>query len=107
MRLAIRRKNLTLARALYGGSLENLSNAVGSLISTSMLSRLPTGDSEISLTLARRIKQKLGLPEFWLDRDNHALLKMDSTNCQVHAQTTQLPDDKKQHLIALLTPAKS
>jgi hypothetical protein len=107
MPLAIRRKNLILARALYGDSLQNLSKAVGSLISTSMLSRMSTGDSEISDTLARRIEQKLGLAEYWLDRDNHGLLKMDSMDYQVHEKATQLPDDKKQHLIALLTPAKS
>lgn len=107
MPLAIRRKNLILDGALQGGSLENLSEVVGALISTTMLSRMPTEDGEISHTLAKRIEQQLGPAKFWLDRDNHALLKMDSMDYQIHEQTTQLPDDKKPHLIALLTLAKS
>jgi plasmid maintenance system antidote protein VapI len=103
MTMTIRRKNLMIARALYSGKLDNLSKAFGPSMSVAALSRMSTGDTDITDTIARRIEQKLELAEFWLDRDNEALLRMSYIDHQVHQQTTHLPDDKKQHLIALLS----
>jgi plasmid maintenance system antidote protein VapI len=107
MIMTLRRKNLMIARALHEGLLGNLAKAFGPSMSEATLSRLSNGNTEITDTLARQIEQKLGLAEYWLDRDNESLLRMSYIDHQVHLQTARLPDDKKQHLIPLLSPARS
>jgi plasmid maintenance system antidote protein VapI len=103
MTMNLRQKNLMLARSLFGGMFGNLARAFGPSMSTTALSRMSTGEAEITDTVARRIEQKLGLAEYWLDRDNDSLLRMGYLDHQVHLQTSRLPDDKKRNLISLLS----
>ena len=94
-----RSKNLDLIRWLNFGH-ENTAKKLISLTNANYLSKMATGDMEISDHNARSIESTLKMPSGWLDRDNLALINMTAIDSDIYQATKELPDEAK---IALLT----
>lgn len=98
-----RSRNLDLIRWLNFGH-ENTAKKLVSITNANYLSKMATGDMEISDRKARSIERATELPLGWLDRDNIAMLKMTPLECQIHQLVSQLSQEKQSALLALLTP---
>jgi hypothetical protein len=67
---------------------------------------MATGDMDISDRKARSIELALKLPEGWLDRDNIALLRMASSEYELHKILAGYPDDTRVALRSFLSAPK-
>lgn len=99
----IRSRNLDLIRWLYRGH-ENTAKLLSPVANSNYISQMATGDREISDQEARSIEKYAELPADWLDRDNIAILKMTSTESQIHQMVKALPEHKQVALLKLLAP---
>jgi hypothetical protein len=99
MSFITRSKNLDLIRWLNFGH-ENTAKKLVRLTNANYLSKMATGNMEISDHDARSIESILKMPSGWLDRDNVALINMTEIDSDIHQAMKELPDEAK---IALLT----
>lgn len=96
-----RSKNLDLIRWLNFGH-ENTAKKLISLTNANYLSKMATGDMEISDHNARSIESTLKMPAGWLDRDNLALINMSAIDSDVFQAMKDIPDDAKVALLAFI-----
>ena len=94
--------NLDLIRWLNLGH-DSTAKLLSSVTNSNYLSKMATGDMEISDRKARSIERAAGLPQGWLDRNNIELLKMSLVEHQLHQVITALPQEKINALRALLS----
>ena len=100
---AIRSKNLDLIRWLNHGH-ENTAKKLAAIITnTNYLSKMATGDMEISDRKARSIEKTLDLPTGWLDRNNVELLHMTYTEFKLHEQLDNCSDNAKDGLVQFVS----
>ena len=59
------------------------------------VSKMATGDMEISDSMARSIERELDLPEGWVDRDNVEFLKTSKTDFQLTQMIVGLSSEAK------------
>lgn len=100
-----RSKNLDLIRWLNFGH-KNTAKKLISLTNANYLSKMATGDMEISDRNARSFEDTLKMPTGWLDRDNLALIKMTAIDSDIYQATTALPDASKAALLAFVRTLK-
>ena len=105
MTTTTRSRNLDLIRWLNFGH-ETTAKKLVSLTNANYLSKMATGDMEIGDRKARSIERATELPLGWLDRDNIAMLKMTPLESQIHQLVSELPQEKKSALLALLAPER-
>ncbi len=98
-----RSKNLDLVRWLNLGH-KNTAKKLVSLTNANYLSKMATGDMEITDHDARSIERILKLPNGWLDRDNIELINMSGIDSDIYQAIKVLPDVSK---VALHTFIKS
>lgn len=98
-----RSRNLDLIRWLNYGH-ENTANKLAYVTNSNYVSKMATGDMEISDCNARAIEKAVQLPVGWLDRDNISILKMSPLQSQIQALVAMLPEEKQTALLRLLTP---
>jgi len=93
-----RSTNLDLIRWMNFGH-ENTAKLLSSVISNAAyLSKMATGDMEITDRRARSIEKELGLPLGWMDRDNVAFLKTPKDDYSLLQAIARLPSEAKVHL---------
>lgn len=98
-----RSRNLDLIRWLNYGH-ENTAKKLASITNSNYVSKMATGDMEITDRRARAIERAVELPAGWLDRDNVSILKMSPPQSQIHALVAALPEEKQTALLRLLAP---
>ena len=97
-----RSTNLDLIRWINFGN-ENTAKILVSIITnTAYLSKMATGDMEISDRKARTIEKVLKLPSGWMDRDNLAILRTPAEDMVVLATLPKLSTDAKVNLAKFL-----
>jgi hypothetical protein len=101
-----RSKNLDLIRWLNFGH-ENTAKKLISLTNANYLSKMATGNMEISEHNARSIESVLKLPSGWLDRDNLALINMTTVDSDIYQATKALSDASKTALLAFVRTLKT
>lgn len=106
MPTTVRSRNLDLIRWLNYGH-ENTAKKLSHITNSSYVSKMSTGDMEISDRRARSIEKAVELPVGWLDRDNVAILKMTPIEAQIQIFVATLPEEKQSALLKLLTPDNS
>lgn len=100
---AIRSQNFNLMRWLNGGH-DYTAQKLSHLTNANYVSKMATGDMEISDDYARSIETAIEYPHGWLDRDNIAILKMSPVEVNIHLLVTTLSEEKKLALLELLSP---
>jgi len=75
---------------------------LSAVTNSNYLSKMATGDMDISDRKARTIEKTLGFPMGWLDRDNIAVVKMTATEFDLHQRINQISDESKVALRAFL-----
>lgn len=98
-----RSRNLDLIRWLNYGH-ENTVHKLSSVTNANYVSKMATGDMEISDQQVRLIEKAVELPIGWMDRDNLGVLKMSPTQAQIHVLVATLSEEKQLALLKLLTP---
>jgi hypothetical protein len=101
----IRSNNLSLIRWLNHGH-TNTSNKLNSITNSNYISKMTTGDMEISDYQAREIEKTLQLPSGWMDRDNAQLLKIDETEFKILSLLTDQSLVAKDGLLCFLSASK-
>lgn len=104
MPLTTRSRNLDLIRWLNYGH-ENTSKKLSHITNSNYVSKMATGDMEISDRRARSIEKAIELPIGWMDRDNIAILQMTPIEAKIQLLVTALPEEKQAALLKLLMPA--
>jgi hypothetical protein len=97
----IRSRNLDLIRWLDYGH-KHTAKKLDSITNTNYLSKMATGEMEISDRKARSIEKTLGFPVGWLDRDNVALVMTTATDFELHRLLVDYPEDAKAGLVKFL-----
>ncbi len=97
-----RSTNLDLIRWLNYGH-ENTAKKLSAVTNTNYLSKMATGDMEISDQAARTIEKTLELPVGWLDRDNIAMLNLSPTEFELRQLVANLPNESKVALLGFLS----
>jgi hypothetical protein len=98
----LRSNNLDLIRWMNYGH-ENTAEKLAPVISNAAyLSKMATGDMEISDRKARAIEKELNLPTGWMDRDNEAVLVTPSEDIAVLAGLAKLSSAAKLNLARFL-----
>lgn len=98
-----RSRNLDLVRWLNYGH-KNAAKKLSSITNSNYVSKMATGDMEISDRKARSIEKAVDVPVGWMDRDNVGILKMSSTQSQIHAIVSTLSEEKQMALLKFLIP---
>lgn len=101
-----RSKNLDLIRWLNLGH-KNTARKLISLTNANYLSKMATGDMEITDHYARSIEKILKLPNGWLDRDNIELVNMSGIDSDLYQAITVLSDVTKVALHAFVKSLKT
>lgn len=101
-----RSKNLDLIRWLNFGH-ENTAKKLISLTNANYLSKMATGNMEISDHNARSIESSLKMPSGWLERDNLALINMTAIDSDIYQATKELPDAAKTALLTFVRALKA
>lgn len=101
-----RSRNLDLIRWLNYGH-DSTAKKLSHITNTNYVSKMATGDMEISDRRARLIEKAVDLPVGWMDRDNIAILKMTPIEAQIYQLVSTLPEEKKSALLKLLAPENS
>jgi hypothetical protein len=96
-----RAQNLELIRWLNLGH-ENTAKKLVNLTNANYLSKMATGDMDISDNIARKIELTLNMPLGWLDRDNLSLIKMSALDSELHQVAKLLSDSSKTALLQLI-----
>ena len=96
-----RSRNLDLIRWLHFGH-ESTAKLLAPVTNANYLSRMATGEMEITDRKARSIERASALPPEWLDRDNIEILKMSSVDHQLCKLISMLSDKKKVSLLQFL-----
>lgn len=100
-----RSRNLDLIRWLNHGH-ENTAKKLASVTNANYLSKMATGDMEISDRKARTIEKALDLPVGWMDRENVAMLKMPATEFQLYQTVSRYHDEAKAALLNFLSSVR-
>lgn len=100
-----RSKNLDLIRWLNFGH-KNTSMKLISLTNANYLSKMATGDMEISDHDARSIESALKMSTGWLDRDNLALINMKATDSDIYQASMALTETSKAALLTFVRTLK-
>ena len=101
----IRSRNLNLVRWLNFGH-EHICKILAPIANKNYVSKMATGDREITDHMARRIEELTNMPEKWIDRDNDALLQMSSLDHALHTNISSLPETTKITLLAFVETLK-
>ena len=96
-----RSQNLDLIRWLNFGH-ENTAKKLINLTNANYLSKMATGDMEISDHIARNIELTLNMPAGWLDRDNLSLINMSALDSELCQVAKSLSDASKTALLTLI-----
>ncbi len=100
-----RSRNLDLIRWLNFGH-ENTAKKVLRLTNANYLSKMATGDMEISDQMARDIESELDMPLDWLDRANIDVIGMGNLEYEAWQATKSLSNESKSALLAFLQTLK-
>jgi hypothetical protein len=100
-----RSKNLDLIRWLNLGH-ENTAKKLASLTNANYLSKMATGDMDMSDNNARSIESTLKMPTGWLDRDNLALINMTAIDSEIYQASKALTETSKAALLAFVRTLK-
>ena len=103
MSKTIRSRNLDLIRCLNQGH-KNTAQRLSHITNSNYVSKMASGEMNISTDRARLIEEAVKLPEGWLDRDNAAILEMTPIEAEIHLLVAKLPKEKQFALLKLLTP---
>ncbi|XUO84835.1 hypothetical protein RVM27_03820 [Halomonas sp. KM007] len=87
-----------------GGGHNNTAPKLASVANSSYISKMATGQMNISDYTARAIERALELPEGWMDRDNISILNMSLTQSQIHFLVSKLTIEKQTALFNFLSP---
>lgn len=98
-----RSRNLDLIRWLHGGH-NSTSKELSNIAHQGDISKMATGQMEISEWKARSMERAVDLPDGWMDRDNISILKMSLIEAQIHQLVATLPEEKQSALLKLLAP---
>lgn len=101
-----RSKNLDLIRWLNFRH-ENTAKKLISLTNANYLSKMATGNMEISDHNTRSIERTLKMPSGWLDRDNLSLINMMAIDSDIYQATKEIPDAAKTALLTFVRALKS
>jgi hypothetical protein len=86
---------------------ENTAKKLSAVISNAAyLSKMATGDMEITDRKARAVEKELGLPVGWMDRDNVAFLKTPADDYSLLQVLTTLRSEAKPHLERFIASAR-
>jgi hypothetical protein len=96
-----RSQNLDLIRWLNFGH-ENTAKKLINLTNANYLSKMATGDMEITDHMARNIELTLNMPVGWLDRDNLSLINMSALDSELCQAASSLSDASKTALLTLI-----
>jgi hypothetical protein len=100
-----RSRNLDLIRWLNFGH-ENTAKKILSLTNANYLSKMATGDMDISDQMARDIESELDMPMGWLDRDNIDVIGMDKLEYEAWQAMKSLSNESKSAMLAFLRTLK-
>ena len=97
----VRSENLDLLRHIGGGHYP-LAKRLNSTTNAAYLSKMATGQKEISDYQARRIEELLELPRGWMDRNHEVVHQMSLLLYEIWTSVSELPLEKQQALATLL-----
>ena len=100
-----RSKNIDLIRWLNFGH-KNTSIKLINLTNANYLSKMATGDMEISDHDARNIESALKMSTGWLDRDNLALINMSAIDSDIYQASMALTEASKAALLRFVRTLK-
>jgi len=100
-----RSRNLDLIRWLNFGH-ENTAKKILRLTNANYLSKMATGDMDISDQMARDIESELDMPIGWLDRDNIDVIGMDKLEYEAWQAMKSLSNESKSALLVFLRTLK-
>ena len=101
MNKKIRVRNVDLIRWINYGQ-KNTAIKLYRVTNANYVSKMATGDMEISDRMARAIESELALPEGWIDRDNVEFLKTSKTDFQLTQMIVGLSPEVKTALSTLI-----
>ena len=102
----IRSTNLDLIRWIHHGH-KNTAKKLSSLTNGNYISKMATGDMEISDHDARRIEKILSLPDDWMDRDNTLMFSMSKVDFQIYSNLSSQSETAKEGLLNFLESLSS
>ena len=102
MARTIRSRNLDLIRWLNYGH-DSTAKLLASVTNPSYLSKMATGEMDISDRKARSIEKSANLPVDWLDRNNIDVLGMTQIEYKLHQVVVALSPERKNALLTLLS----
>lgn len=97
-----RSNNLDLIRWLNGGH-EPTAKKMAHITNANYVSKMATGDMDISDPMAREIERAFSLPERWLDRENENILVMSKEDYELVSLLSGFSQDAKNSLIQFLS----
>lgn len=97
----IRSRNLDLIRWLDCGHKHTVKK-LDSITNANYLSKMATGEMEISDLKARSIEKAIDFPVGWMDRDNVALIMTTAIDFELHRLLANYPEDAKAGLVKFL-----
>lgn len=97
----IRAKNLDLIRWINGGQ-ENTAAKLSDVTNYNYISKMATGDMEISDNQARKIERIMSLPNGWMDRENLSMLLMKEADFKIYTRIKEKTETAKNGLLAFL-----
>lgn len=98
----LRSRNLDLIRWLNHGH-EHTANKLAVVTNSNYLSRMATGDMEISDEMASQIESTLNLPSGWLDRDNVGLINICALDFDIQRLVGGYSVEAKKGLLAFIS----
>ncbi|BBW91653.1 hypothetical protein PS1M3_17400 [Pseudoalteromonas sp. PS1M3] len=101
MTITNRSNNLDLIRWMSGGH-EPTAGKMAHITNANYVSKMATGEMDISDHVARSIEKAFSLPEFWMDRDNENAIKMPKEDYELHSTLQGLPQNSKNILRSFL-----
>ena len=90
-----RSTNLDLIRWLNFGHERTAKKLASVITNSAYLSKMATGDMEVSDRKARVIEKELNLPSGWMDRDNTAILKTPAEDLSLLQSLSKLSAEAK------------
>ncbi len=105
MTITNRSNNLDLIRWMSGGH-EPVASKMAHITNTNYVSKMATGEMEISDDVARSIEKTFLLPEYWMDRDNECVIKMPIEDYELYSTLQGLHQNSKNCLKTFLQSLK-
>ena len=102
MARTLRSDNMELLRCIHGGH-KFISKKLDHITNSNYVSKMATGDMDMTDSMARNIESTLKYPSGWLDRENKAILKLEHIDYEIIMVLKNASLDSKKGLLQFIS----